>query len=189
MHCKYIDKQGNPCTRIPLKSNYCSRHKKQVERKVERQMIIDNFQKRNGIKKAEAKMRSSIFLITLNSNKSYDKMTEAERKKFENFAKYLFNKHNILKYVTDRTNPKDVSKNLKSIDTRFQYEVGPTSRKYHLHGIVKIEHSGMYWIDQAKMRNVAKDVLGYNIHLNIAVTKDSSLDIENYIQKMMLSKT
>jgi hypothetical protein len=129
------------------------------------------------------KPRYSAFLITLNSQAVYTKLTPADKRKFKALIETIFDKDNIAAYLTDRTNPGDARAHL--IDTRvtYEFEVGSKFSRLHMHGYLRVVHTGIYTVDVRKMRTVCERVLGKQIHLDVRGMADTDAAWTAYLKK------
>lgn len=122
--------------------------------------------------------RYSNFMITINSNIDYDKMTDEEKTKFKNIAKYVFS-NNIQKYVQFSED----GKSIYSIEPTYRFEIAPTNNRLHLHGIIKITHNSKIKLDLNQLRKIINASFEQNVHLNVIAKGDETKMWEDYINK------
>ena len=129
------------------------------------------------------KPRSSVCAVTINLNKPYDGLSADEKARFKQFADYLFDKRNIVKYLTDQTNPSDPKKNIDNLQLDYNFEVGRLHGLLHLHGLIRIQHHGFYRLRLNDIREVARRMFGHAIHLNAPVSGDPIAAWQAYMKK------
>lgn len=130
------------------------------------------------------KVKSSVWLITINSQKDLDKMSTEQKNNFKDFGSWVFDRDRFVQYyLYDTKEPNNPAKNIKDLSIAYQYEVGDQQGRLHLHGIVKLKHVGHYKFLANNLRAFAKQALGYNIHLNAPVRSDDVGAMEEYIAK------
>ena len=56
-------------------------------------------------------------------------------------------------------------RNIVKLESYF--EVGDKQGRLHIHGVLKLAHTGNYQMDRAKISGVVAGVLGHKVHLNI----------------------
>ncbi len=123
----------------------------------------------------------SIYHMTINSNKDYTKMSDAEKIKFKQYAEYLFKGENILKFVKDLAHPDQPA--IEKTKINYYFEVGDKLHRLHLHALVKIKHNGYMKMEANLLREMSKKMLGYVVHINCPVSSNSEKAWERYISK------
>jgi hypothetical protein len=76
------------------------------------------------------------------------------------------------KYLEDRTSPDDPRKNLAEVKSEYYYEVGDTQHRLHVHGTIKLQHTGNYRLSNEKIRGVVEKILGKKVHFNATGSAD-----------------
>lgn len=127
--------------------------------------------------------KSSVWNITINSNTDYDKMPAADRKKFKRFIDYIFDENGIFDFLTDMNSPDDPTANIENMHSDYYFE-NSSKNLLHCHGILRLKHHGHYKLEVNKIRSLAKQMFGKNIHLDAPVTSDYVGSWENYMSKM-----
>jgi len=178
--CSGLLKSGTQCTREGDKSGYCWQHggKSRNIKKTKKKKIKK--------KPTKPKLRSSIWLFTLNTNKDFRKLDLTFKKKFEKLCKFLFEGNHICDFVVDSRNPGvkiEDNENIKTCDTQFQLEIGSKFHKFHSHAILKIEHTGNLTFEANKLRKFMYKLFGYNLHLDSTVSSDHALMMRRYVEK------
>lgn len=182
--CDYVFKSGKKCDVIPKEgNNYCWKHRDAQAKKLKRREDADTFAKSEK-KDVGKKIKSSVFLITINSQKDYQKMSAAQRDRFKKMTNYLFTENNIMKFLLDKNSPDDNEKNLESIEMKHNLEIGEIAGRYHLHALVNVTHTSMYTVELAKLKMFLEKSLGYRPFVNVTVSSDPSKAMEQYINKI-----
>jgi hypothetical protein len=112
-------------------------------------------------------------------------MSDSEIADFRKFINStLLSETGIYKYFVDRTAPSDnPSRNVVKMSLEGECEVGAAGGKLHFHGIVKIEHKGLFSFEANKFRNDARRELGYTIYLAAPVSSDPIAAYAQYLRK------
>lgn len=190
--CQYVFKQGRhkgeQCTNgISKFPKYCAKHHRQLENKasnkdLNRQLAEDPIFKSN--EPPKRKTNKSVFLITINTNKDYTKMSNEQKKLFNDFGTWLFGEdHGIKHFLIDSTNEDNMENIIDYDDMSAKYEVGEEFKKLHFHAMVVIEHTGKYQIDTEALRGVANKIFGYTPYINVRGRPDTQKAIIEYASK------
>ena len=129
------------------------------------------------------KERSSVWLITINTNKAYSTMTEEDKKKFKRFADYLMSRSHFLQFLRDATSPTNPAANVDDLQLEHKFEVGTKLDRLHLHGLAKLTHHGFYSLQANAIRDFARKALGYTINLQSPVSSDPTQAWRQYMSK------
>lgn len=130
------------------------------------------------------KTKSSVWLITLNSQKDINVMSNDQKRMFKDFAEWVFDKDRFAQfYLKDMNSPADPTKNIKSLDIKYQFEVGNEQGRLHIHALVNLKHTGMYRFEANKLRTFAKTALGYGVYLDSPVRSDEVSAMDEYVNK------
>lgn len=134
-------------------------------------------------KKGQRKLKekSTVIMVTLNSNQPLGSMDDKAKTAFKELAAQIFDGNGPVEFLSDRThdNPADV---IKSIDSKYHFEVS-AANLLHLHGIIKIVHTGFLKWHANKVRDLAISMLGHNVYLNSPISSDPVHSWEQYIAK------
>jgi hypothetical protein len=106
------------------------------------------------------KYKFSVWHWTLNSRSDFSQMTTEQKHQFKNLVDFIFVEENIDKYLVDRTLPDDPRKNLAEVKSEYYYEVGDTQHRLHVHGAIKLQHTGNYRLSNEKISGVVEKILG-----------------------------
>lgn len=211
--CKYIYSRGKNerkrCNVAPHKGrDYCSAHHRQLQNRLRNQQIADtalsndtvfaNLQggantkvpkdfgrpKGSNLRIQSTDNRFSVWMITINTGKSYEMMSFDEKTKFKMFCQYLFGEQEgIINFMTDGGNVEDPRENLLNCDTQYYFEIGPKYQKLHCHAVVRCEHTSYYQINLANIRELSRRIFGYALYLNVIASNDPVQAMINYASK------
>ena len=137
----------------------------------------------SGHSNAGKKQKSSVWLVTINSNKAYSAMSELDKRKFKQFGDYVMSPSNFTKFLQDRTSPSNSTQHIDNLDLEHQFEVGAKMDRLHLHGLAKLTHHGFYSLRANAIRDFARKCLGYTINLQSPVSSDATQLWRQYISK------
>ena len=126
-------------------------------------------------KRREAKVHLSSFLITINSQIDDKKFIGRLRDAYDKFYS------DIEGYIKDKTE----GVKLKSITSESAIERGERRRAYHLHALLKIEHTGKIHMNLEKMRSFFdKEVKGDGKnYFQVKYINDPTFNIKEYFRK------
>ena len=141
---------------------YCYKHKNLPNKKVE-----------------HIKPKSSIFLITINSNQQYSKMDEDRVKLFKNLVKFITDPDEVKQFIKIIQGDEDC---IKNIEIKKTFE-SSTKDLLHSHIYLDIDHNGLIQIKIPKLRAFINKKWGSNVHLNIQASKNSQKLLEAYLDK------
>eukprot|EP01127_Copromyxa_protea_P013360 TRINITY_DN358_c1_g1_i7.p1 TRINITY_DN358_c1_g1~~TRINITY_DN358_c1_g1_i7.p1 ORF type:complete len:205 (+),score=33.76 TRINITY_DN358_c1_g1_i7:61-615(+) len=159
---------GVTCRNQANHGDYCAKHKKKPKAALATDEVFGT-EKTEKTEKPQPKVKQnhSVWMYTLNSQQAFSGMTKEQKTEFKELVKFIFDEENITEYLTDRKSPDDPSKNIVSLKSEYFFEVGDEQGRLHVHGILKITHTGNYQVNQAAVRQLAEKVLGYKPHFNI----------------------
>lgn len=132
------------------------------------------------------KIETSVFFVTVNSNKSYRKLSEDERKQWRLTLSSIFDvseDNNFERFITDLNTGEQIALDkLVDFDFEGQIEVGPVRGLYHMHGKVTIRHRTKIHLNFEKIREeLSTSRVSPSPHLKIiAIKQDKTTD---YIYK------
>lgn len=183
MSCQHVyargKRLGQQCTVKPKSGNRCWRH---PEKKID-SINLDNdpvFSAGGpGTKPKQEKVHHSVWNITINSNKTYESMTESQKSDFKDFADYLFDTTTTRRFLTDAK----AGDNIIELKCEKYFEVGDNQHRLHLHGQIMLTHRGHFRLETNKIREFAHRALGYPIHLNAPVGSDHVRAYSEYMAK------
>ena len=185
-YCQYIFSRGKrrdqQCDHFANYDGYCGKHKQIVDRKIGRSIKAksDLNEFLNGEAQVaipqKQKNKQSIFLLSINTNRTVDKMDQKNREDFKALADALFNENEIFDFVIKRYGREPPEDNL-IVDrwTDFNYEVGEENHRLHLHAVIDIKHNSNLLIDLPRLRNFINEKMGYKLNVNLKVEKTNSL--------------
>ena len=114
-------------------------------------------------KDAKKAIKTSTFLVTINSNRSDNGLVDFELllKQYKAMLKYLFSEQNAMsllecKACEDGCNCLDFENKIESIDLKTSIEVGPVCKKLHSHTFIKVEHTTKVHINKGRVIAVGK---------------------------------
>lgn len=145
---------------------------------------ISNF---NRTERNARKLKSSQFLLTINTNQSYlnDPNIEGDTQYFDETLQRMFN--NPLSYLTIKNEGETWTKQyVQDSDVQYAIELGGKYKKLHAHCIIKIKHYTSIQIDAAKIRRYIEQEMGLpSIHVNFKLLRGNreEINIENYLAK------
>jgi hypothetical protein len=154
-------------------------------------------------KKVKTKWRQSIFIVTINTNQTYNsrdmevlkRMPEIDRE-FDDLLHNLFDRRNLIKLFVDIGKPKSGQRILlnpdrvKEIEANTQKEVNTDGKGFlHSHTIIKIVHDTRVLVNLQLVRNVVKkkleNVLTFNGKFKSPVVmvkaNNTSYQLEKYV--------
>ena len=121
----------------------------------------------------DSNMKSSTFLITINTNHCKDKDIECEQR-LELFCKQATEDENFLiAFLNDISDGKDhahkISKQLiEEVHVHSRLEVGPQKQRYHCHILFLVRHhTTKIFIDLELFRRVVKAFVSNDCYVNI----------------------
>ena len=161
--------------------DYCVKHKKRKKANLANDDVLNDKTPKEQV--AAPTTPYSVWKITLNSQKDYTKMTDANKLQFKNALSFIFNDEDIVKYLTDRTNPKDAKKNIKKLKIDFYLEVGEKQGRLHAHGLMELEHTGNYTLELQKIKGVISKLLGSGVYFNAVGSGDPQKAWADYMAK------
>ncbi len=191
--CNYVigrgKRKGEMCgKRGHGKGGACTEHRKALEEgPKKRDIAADNVFGSNKPEVAAEpapKVKSSVWLVTINSQKDLSNMSTEQKIIFKDFAEWIFDKDRFVSYyLNDLTSPNDPAKNIKDLSIAYQFEVGGQQGRLHLHAIVNLKHTGHFKFKANELRSFAKSSLGYNVHLDAPVRSDDVAAMSEYVAK------
>jgi hypothetical protein len=129
------------------------------------------------------KLNSSVYAITINRNKTLDKMSEADKLQFKNFVDYLCDEgQGLYDFIEDST-ADDPRSNIKELVVEHYFESGSKLGLVHAHAYLSIVHTGHMRLLIDDMRALAKKTFGENLHINVMASSNSEVAYRNYIRK------
>lgn len=171
-------KEGESCKAKGKHDGYCYKHKKTV--------VPDEIVEAVSGAKPEAppkKLKYSSFRWTLNGNTSAAKMSPADVAEFKRLVGFIFAEDKVPDYLLDRTSPDDPRVNMIELKSTWFFEVAPTTKALHAHGILKASHHGNYSLQIDIIREILTGCLGKKCHFNVTASGDPDAAWEQYMQK------
>lgn len=160
--------------------------------------------------KPKSKERASMFLVTINTNKSYHGAESYESLKslearFKDIAENLFSPQNSVHLLQDigrpgsrlaaNPIPASRSQNIKSIDSKVQIEANTDGRAFlHLHALIKVVHQTRVRVNLPLLKRIVYKRLDpewdaknnpsggkFRPYINVRGMKNASFNLENYV--------
>lgn len=135
-------------------------------------------------------LRSSLFTITINSNKILNKK---DLEKFLEFNKWFFEKRGYKNFIYDKQHKEGKLYNVQPLnrsiiledDVSWVHEIGPILSRDHSHGKITIVYDDKYFVHlhTQTIREVLIEWLGFNCHIDIRGMNDNSKNFELYMIK------
>lgn len=193
MHrCGYLHykgkNRGKPCERM-TKEERCHKHKncstdKSVNKDGTNRLADDPvFADLAPAKNAGPKVKSSVFLVTFNRNKTLESMSDEDKKKFRDYIDFVMSKENLLTHYLKDTNGADLNAVIRNIDVERSFELSHDAGLLHAHVYINIQHNGHLTLNIPDMRALARKIFGENIHINVQATSDPTIGYLNYTRK------
>ena len=133
------------------------------------------------------RIRTSSFLVSLNTNQSYkagvsDEHIENDTQIFEGVMSDILN--HIDQYLIIPENHWD-DKYIVSTDVQYVIELGNQKHNLHFHGLVTFKHKTNIKLDFKKIKSKVSQELGLpNLHLDVKIVKANNTDnVLQYIDK------
>jgi len=171
--CTHIVNAGKPnarrCNLLQKTNGLCNRHAPKPR-------------KTPPVKSIGDKKSFSNFFITINLNKKNERTTPEVIRKFEDFIKTIMAPEKIYDYLIDRKST-DPRKNVRDLTIDYRFETGPRFKRYHIHALVKLVHTGHFKFNVPKLNQDAFDKIGDRIYINIKASSDSASSWDQYIHK------
>jgi hypothetical protein len=207
MHqCQYKfwrgDNKGQQCPRM-TKSSRCYKHKDchdslttQNNDKVEKMQKDEVFgddaaalqQHDTQLPRSKGKVKSSVYLITINSNKTLESLNKNEKKQFKDYVDFIFAEQNLKdNYIIDNHGD-DINDIIESIDIEHHFEISPVTNRLHCHAYINIQHHGHISFKINDIRALAAKIFKDKIYINLSVSSDPTIAIKNYTRKMNENK-
>lgn len=195
MNCLHILTKGinagSQCKKNRVdESDYCRVHLKMYDKREKtRQRAMDDFSEFNTVRQIEEtqpeRINKSIFMITINCNKTLENLTENQRNRFKVLMEHLFDKGHIMDFVQSPDN--DANEHILQIRTDYNFEIGPINRTVHSHSTLEIDHKTMLRLNIPELRKLTNKLMGSACHINIKTPHQiSSKTWERYINKLQI---
>jgi hypothetical protein len=194
--CKHVNSKGKAegarCPR-KTKAGYCSKHQAYRPRQADAPPLQPAPNRTEALRSDPVfademasnsaagpdKLKSSVYLLTINRNLSYDNMSTADRLKFKNFVDFLLSRDNFISnYVTDVSG--DAAAVIDSVQIERHFEVGDRSRALHCHAYINIQHHGHISLSISDMKALARKIFNQNLYINVQATRDQGVSYLNY---------
>lgn len=205
-------RKGEPCLRNTAGAKYCSRHRKLLAKSGRGLELVEskNIQQNRANEQLNRFMnitssapidnapittnftppKVSMYMFTINTNKTVDSLDYNSMAAFRNILDDLFRPPNIhdtmddtvLQFLVPRLNGKDwrYYPVIRSAHADIRFEVGPESKNLHAHGMLYLIHDSIFTIDNKAMRAYLNNTVfggrdpGRNgIYLNIKAQGDN----------------
>jgi hypothetical protein len=181
---------GKACqNKAVCQDKWCKKHDKKKCPALAQDEVFGAPQKANVEPAAEKqKYKFSVWHWTLNSQSDFSQMTTEQKHQFKNLVDFIFAEENIDKYLEDRTSPDDPRKNLAEVKSEYYHEVGDAQHRLHVHGAIKLQHTGNYRLSNEKIRGVVEKILGKKVHFNATGSADVERVWAQYMQKQQAAE-
>ena len=185
--CIYVTKTGRTCRLNQKVNGYCNKHKNTIKAKegydLSKDEVFGNPDKKEPEVKKE-KVSYSNFKITINSQKDITKMSKEQKETFKKFIDFIFHDDNLELFLIDVSNKDGVfNDNIIDITKDYYFEVGDEQHRLHTHAQLNLKHKGYYKFNISAIREMAKKILGYSLHINVQASSDPVAAWNNYIKK------
>jgi hypothetical protein len=167
---------------VVCQGKWCKKHDKKKCPALAQDKVFGAPEKANQAEPA-TKYKFSVWHWTLNSQSDFSQMTTKQKHQFKNLVDFIFAEENIHKYLEDRTLPDNPQKNLAEVKSEFYYEVGDAQHRLHVHGALKLKHTGNYRLSNEKIRGVMEKILSKKVHFNATGSADVERVWAQYMQK------
>jgi hypothetical protein len=111
-----------------------------------------------------------------------------QKRQFKYLVEFIFAEENIHQYLEDQTTPDDAQKNLAEVKSEWYFEVGDAQHRLHIHGMLKLKHTGNYRLSNEKIRGVTEKILGKKVHFNATGSADVEQVWLQYMQKQQAAE-
>ena len=138
---------------------------------------------KNITKSAADKVKSSVYLLTINTNKALENLDDLYKTQFKTFVEFLLNKDNLIDNYIIENHGEDPRSIIESVQIEHHYEISPKTNRLHAHGYINIQHNGHIKLNLEDMRALAKKIFNENIYINCSVSSDPSIAMLNYTRK------
>jgi len=182
--------RGQQCSRM-TKGQKCHKHKgcqddsvaaNEKVAKLQSDEVFGSNNEDQAIPKG--KLKSSIYLITINSNKTLESMSSAEKKQFKDFVEFVFSQDNLKdNYIVDN-HGLDVNGIIESFELESHFEVSPKTNRIHCHIYINIQHRGHISFRIDDIRALAAKIFPDKIYISFSVSSDPTIAMKNYTRKM-----
>lgn len=182
--------RGQQCE-IQTRAGRCHKHRKCIETaaseaekgtKLQNDEVFGNSNVAPDIQ-PKGKVKSSIYLVTVNTNKTLESLSASEKKQFKDFIGFIFDKQNLIdNYIIDNYG-QAMADILESIEVEYHFEISPQNNRLHCHAYVAVEHYGHIRLNIDDMRALAKKIFPTNIYINATATSDKTVAMKNYTRK------
>ncbi len=182
-------KKGSQCSKR-TRGQYCYKHSTSVAaRGVDKAAGVANdpiFQGPAAQKAdvaAPEKLKSSVYAITLNSNKPYDSMSDSDKQRFKQFVDWVCDENGgLYDYISDSTSD-DPRENIKEVICEHYFESGSKLGLVHAHVYLSLVHTGHMRILLDDLRALAKKVFGEKIFIGVIASSNPDVAYRTYIRK------
>jgi hypothetical protein len=185
MLCQYTGtrggKAGKACqNKAVCQDKWCKKHDKKKCPALVQDEVFGTPEKVNV--EPTTKYKFSVWHWTLNLQLDFSQMTTEQKHQFKNLVDFIFTEENIDKYLKDRTSPDDPRKNLAEVKSEYYYKVGDVQHQLHVHGAIKLQHTGNYRLSNEKIRGVVE------MHFNATGSADVEGVWAQYMQKQQTAE-
>lgn len=188
--CQYLyykgKLKGKRCE-TRTKGKYCYRHKDcaaaNPENNKSNQLKNDPVFNSGSDGKEPEKLYSSVFLLTINRNRTLENMSQDEKIQFRKFVDFILERENLVKDFINDATCDDPNETIESIQIERYFEQGPLNHLVHAHAYINIQHRGHISLNVADIRALSRKIFPENIYINVMVTSDPSVGYRNYIRK------
>jgi hypothetical protein len=111
-----------------------------------------------------------------------------QKHQFKNLVDFIFTEENIDKYLEDRTLLDDPKNNLAEVKSEYYYEVGDMQLRLHVHGVIKLQHTGNYRLSNKKIKGIMEKIPGKKVHFNTTGSADTKRVWVQYMQKQQTTE-
>lgn len=128
----------------------------------------------------KSKLKHSVFLVTINANKTLDEKT---LQTFLSTIPDIFKK-NLFEILFDRRDDYKLKKSdIENYDVKYAYERGSKLQKDHVHVLISVDHRALIGINLEPVRKYYFKKFGYNFHINIKSSGNNIKNMQDYMYK------
>ena len=150
--------------------------------------------------KKSKRTKTSLFLITINSNRA--DLTPPETAAWKQSIESIFSDVYPFISPSPQTNPIEYDtyqlagslvniikpEFIENIEARITYEYGDNNQNLHLHGYIEIIHTSRIRLNNSLLHQVIRESTGWNNYLNVIVSHSNKLNYLEYMRKYSLKQ-
>lgn len=128
---------------------------------------------------------SSVFSITINSNKAVTDMAKGGLKRWTGYVEWLWEGETpaILTFLDYVEGKEEEKTPLDKMYTEYKLEIGKKTAKLHLHAIVAFVHNGKYQMDLKRLHKESEERVKSKVHIFMKASSNLERNWGNYMRK------